>query len=733
MLRGEHVGDTEWSELRRGMALRSGLVLAALLLLALFAEIGRSETDLLLLSLTLCSSLAMAGVSLLSSASASTVVVAQVVLALAATWAGREALAIADLQFLVVLPVLLAAFLLPPGLGLAMSGAAGALALAVLIPSGVVSSSFLILLTFAGALGGIASALTRDALRRAWSQAEHTARLAREVRLRQEEVNRLNKALKVSNGLLKRSIGELALAQREADEARHLKEQFATTVSHELRTPLNIILGFVEVMQRYPEVYTGALWTPALRRDVAEIQRSARYLSELVDDILDLARLQALRMPIHRERSDLGQVIEDAVTLATRLLAGDRPITISGEVPADLPALYIDRTRIRQVLLNLLANACRFTEAGSVTVRAAIGDDAVTVSVTDTGPGIPPEMLETIFEEFRQAPAPGRESVVMAGKGLGLAIARRFVQMHGGHMWVESRLGEGSTFYFSLPIQDKQVVYLPGPGVSALPRSDDLPAVVLVDEPEGEAYLSRHLEGYTVLRAADMMQARELVLREHPCAVVVNDYRPPSGGLALPAQYSIGEGVPVPVISCALPGGHRLQAGELYDEWLVKPVDGDTLMASLRRFAGEHRVLIVDDDASFARLVRRILEAQPEGWSVEWVENGREALAVLAAGQFDVVLLDLALPGMSGRAVAQHIRDGLSDRVGSVIAVTAFQPGVEDGERQARGFVVTMSSGMTEDDILNLLRSCLTYLRPDYARWPIAAEPEAAEGGTRAS
>ncbi|MHB0874826.1 MAG: ATP-binding response regulator [Anaerolineae bacterium] len=732
MLRGRHVDDAEWDELRRGLAMRTGLLLSTLLLLCLFIEMARQEDNLLLLSLTLTLSVAIAIVSLIGHPSVSAAGVAQVAMTLAAAWMARSVIGAREAEYLSLASVILAVFLLPPRLGLAVGAGAGIAAVAFIAPPGPTSAAMPLLLLFAAPFGAISTWLTRDSLRRAWGQAEQTSKLAREVRLRQEEVNRLNKALKLSNGLLKRSLGELALAQREADEARHLKEQFATTVSHELRTPLNIILGFVEVMQRYPEVYAGAVWTPGLRRDVAEIQRSARYLSELVDDILDLARLQALRMPIHREQSSIGQVIEEAVGLANRLLAGDRPVTIGCEVPAGIPMLYIDRTRIRQVLLNLLANACRFTEAGSVIVRASRDDTVVTVSVTDTGPGVPPEQLESIFEEFRQAPAPGRETVAMAGKGLGLAIARRFVQMHGGHMWVESRIGEGSTFYFNLPIQNKQVIYLNTPSAGAPLRTGGQPLVVLVDEPEGEVYLNRHLEGYAVLRAIDMVEARELVLREHPCAVIVNDYQARSSSAAVPAQHAIAEGVPAPVIQCAFPGGHRFQAGDLYDDWLVKPVDSDRLLASLKRFPGKRRILIVDDDASFARLVRRMLEAQQDGWQAEWAENGREALAALAHGQVDILLLDIALPGMSGRAVAQQVRALYADQAPTIIAVTAFQPGVEDGERQARTFAVTLSSGLAEDDTLNLIRACLTCLRPDYARASLAAGPEATEAETPA-
>ncbi|MGQ9555417.1 MAG: sensor histidine kinase, partial [Anaerolineae bacterium] len=373
-----------------------------------------------------------------------------------------------------------------------------------------------------GALTVLLAGELRAALRHAWHYTAHTTALAREVRARQEEVNRLNKALKLSNGLLKRSFHELALAQKETAEARHLKEQFATTVSHELRTPLSIILGFVDVMQHYPDVYGEVNWTPVLRRDLSEIQRSAKYLSRLVDDILDLARVQALKMPIHREQTDLRSLMEEVIDLASRLLLEKSSVRLQLDVPEYLPSLYLDHTRIRQVLLNLLANACRFTMEGEIRVQASLEQDEVLVSVSDTGPGIPAEQLETIFEEFRQGAPPAIAEQRDAGKGLGLAIAKHFVHMHGGRIWAESKPGQGSTFYFSLPIAHKQIVALSAPSSRDVLHGSELPLVILVDEGEGQAFLARHLEQYQVVAVPDMAQARKLVREQHPHAVIVN-------------------------------------------------------------------------------------------------------------------------------------------------------------------------------------------------------------------
>ncbi|NPV08665.1 MAG: hybrid sensor histidine kinase/response regulator [Anaerolineae bacterium] len=586
----------------------------------------------------------------------------------------------------------------------------------------------------------------RGALADSWRHVGVTGDLVREVRARQEEINRLNKALKVSNGLLKRSLSELALATREAEEARHLKEQFATTVSHELRTPLNIILGFVDVMQQYPEVYGEVNWTPLLRRDLGEIQRGARYLSSLVDDILDLARIQALKMPIHREQTDLKALVEEVTALAGRLLLTKPEVRLTSDVPDGLPSLYVDQTRVRQVLLNLLANACRFTAQGEIAVRVELNAEEVVIGVADTGSGIAPEQLDAIFEEFRQearAMPQGDEGV---GKGLGLAIAKRFVQMHGGRIWAESTLGQGSTFYFTLPLMEKRVVSLPAPAGQAEPTIKAEPAVILVDEGEGQAFLARHLEGYQVLAAPDLVTARRLTRERHPRAIILNVPPPAEGATQGPLPPIVPE--PVPVLQCSLPTGSWSSERHLFDDWLVKPVTSEKLLGALARFPEARRVFVVDDDRGFVRLVRRILEALPQPYEVAWAHQGEEALALLqekgragsgqgegspgSDGGVDVVLLDIALPGLDGRAVARALRKDGGDRCPVLIAVTAVQPGLEGPATSPRAFAVTSSVGFREEDTLELIRACLGRLKPAFALESPGSEPEGEPAETRA-
>lgn len=558
------------------------------------------------------------------------------------------------------------------------------------------------------AIGVLVSWRLRDALEDSWRHVDITGDLVLEVRARQEEINQLNKALRVSNGLLKRSLAELALATREAEEARHLKEQFATTVSHELRTPLNIILGFVDVMQQYPEIYGDINWTPLLRRDLGEIQRGARYLSSLVDDILDLARIQALRMPIHREPTDMGVLVDEVVSLAGRLLLQKEEVRLWAEVPDGLPQMYVDQTRIRQVLLNLLANACRFTSAGEIKVGVRLEATNLLVTVSDTGLGIASEQLESIFEEFRQEDDRELAEQQAAGKGLGLAIARRFVQMHGGAIWADSVVGEGSAFHFTLPLQEKRVISLAAPSARGLPAGEYEPAVVLVGDGPGQVFLERHLEGFRVLAAPDLLSARGLAREENPRAIIINTPPPDEGATVAAMPPILAE--PVPVVQCSLPA--LTLERQLFDDWLVKPITSERLLASLSLFPDARRVFLVDDDRAFVRLVRRILEAQGDRYSTAWAHRGDEALEALKRDGADVVLLDIALPGLDGRGVARALREARPNRPPAIVAVTAVQPGLEGPSGSPHSFAVTSSAGFREEDTLALLRACLAQLRP---------------------
>ena len=700
-----------WLDLSYELAVKVGILFLLAAWIFGYTEITKKDADLWLLLPLLLGALASLLIAWRGKGRLLWTTAALVVMPLVSLGITCDVLGYVNAALLLAIPVALSGLLVEPASALPTA----AMAILILLRQPQFPQAAVLAQSLALALTGLVTWVVADGLRtnlwHAWREAEHVTTLMREVRLHQEEVNRLNKALQVSNGLLKRSVRELAQAQREAAEARHLKEQFATTVSHELRTPLGIILGFLEVMQRYPEVYGEMTWPPRLRHDIDEIQNSAQYLAELVDDILDLARIEALKMPIHREHVAIADVVREATSLASRILASKAGVSLRTVVPEDLPDLFIDRTRIRQVLLNLLANACRFTEQGSITVSAALQEDQVVLAVADTGPGIPPDQLGSIFDEFRQADQLTLSEQHRAGKGLGLAIAKRFVQLHGGRIWAESEVSRGSTFYFSLPLSPKQLSLLGVPVAESQLPGEERPMLVLVGEPEARALLERRLEGYVVAQVPDLAEARKFVRQNHPYAVIVG--APPESEGAQQGSPPPTLPEPVPVIQCTLPASSRVVDTDLFDAWLTKPIDSDRLRQALAQYPSARELLLVDDDRSFVRLLRRLLEAQGDRYRVSWAYDEQEALAKLRQQPVDVVLLDIALPGASGYSIAKHIREGSLHDL-PIIAVTAMRPGLDGLAHPPHTFAVTTSAGLSESDTLALLRSCLACVRPAY-------------------
>ena len=255
---------------------------------------------------------------------------------------------------------------------------------------------------------------------------------------------------------LKQALADLADANlqltrlnRLTEDLRRTAEQFVANVSHELRTPLNMVIGFSETILQAPESY-GSRIPPSLLADLRVILRNSQHLAALIDDVLDLSQIEAGQMALTKERTALAEIVE-AATVAVRPLFASKGLTLEAEVEDKLPSLFCDRTRIREVLLNLLSNAGRFTERGGVSLRAWQERGDIVVSVADTGPGIDARDKDRLFRPFEQLDGSLRRRY--GGTGLGLAISKSFVELHGGRMWLESSVGRGTTFYFRLPIE----------------------------------------------------------------------------------------------------------------------------------------------------------------------------------------------------------------------------------------------------------------------------------------
>jgi signal transduction histidine kinase/CheY-like chemotaxis protein len=399
-------------------------------------------------------------------------------------------------------------------------------------------------------------------------------------------------SIAIQNARAYRQLMETAEQLREVDR---LKTQFLANMSHELRTPLNSIIGFSRVMLKGID---GPL-TNLQEVDVTSIYNSGQHLLSLINSILDMSKIEAGKMELAFEQVRLPQIL-DTVASTTRALIKDRPIELHVQVPPDLPTVWADSQRVRQILINLLSNAAKFTEKGQITLSARLQDevgDTVLVSVADTGVGIDPQAQQHLFIPFQQVDASTTRRA--GGTGLGLAISRSFVQMHGGEIWVESQPGSGSTFHFTLPIHDPlldqqarvggipswQEQAQPAPGKQLVLAVDDDPGVITL--------LKRYLEGdgYRVVGLLDssaaLEVARTLVARpasHGPLVAITLDVLMTSmdGWRVLEALKADPETAGIPVILCSITEGLERGLSMGAAACVQKPVTRDELLDVLK-------------------------------------------------------------------------------------------------------------------------------------------------------
>ncbi|MHB0875327.1 MAG: ATP-binding response regulator [Anaerolineae bacterium] len=549
----------------------------------------------------------------------------------------------------------------------------------------------------------------RQLLLNTWQRGLDALRLADQLRAKQGELNRTIKALDLSYQLLEKTNRELAVAQREAEQLRDLRHRFATNLSHELRTPLNIVLGFANLIYRSPELYGIEEWNDALMRDVAQIQRNARYLSQLVDDVVDLARIDALAMPIRREMTSIRQAIDESVEAISSVASG-KGIELVVSTPPGLPDLPLDPVRIRQVLFNLLSNAVRFTDQGRVEVGVTLREAEVEIAVHDTGRGIPPADLSTIFNEFYQVGRP--KTAPDSGKGLGLAIAKRFIQLHGGRIWADSVVGEGSTFHFTVPTSDAEGARSRAARPVPLPKRRQPPQVLTVSRDDSAAlYLGRRMEGYTFTHCANLESVRQALVSQHPVAVLVDaslGWSP-----AVVRGELSGGGTCPPVIECPLPNTGWLSGGAEFTAVLTKPIMADRLLAAVAQAAGGNgdgrprHVLVVDDDRGFVQLVSRTLESGGGAYQTECAYSGEEALRKMRRSAPDCLLLDLMLPGMNGFDVLAEVRADAALHELPVVALTASTPGEDQLASEGVVFALSKAGHFRPGELSTLLTTAL--------------------------
>lgn len=529
-----------------------------------------------------------------------------------------------------------------------------------------------------------------------------------EARDHRAELQRALRTLDIAYTRLERANQALIFAQDAADRAYRFKSEFVANVSHELRTPLNLVIGFSEMMAMAPESYGGVPLPREYRGDMMAVYRSACHLLALINDVLDLSQIEAGKMAITRQYVSLNELVEEAAEMVYGL-ADAQGLALHLDLPSPPLRVMLDRTRIRQVLLNLLTNAMRYTNQGFVRVAAHQDDGVAHITVEDSGRGIDPESIKQAFQAFTRLD----EQTLREGSGLGLAVSKEFVELHGGRIWIESQLGQGTKVHFTLPLPNSDVPSLVPVRLSQkLNRDSSRPvALVLHDDERVVATLQRHVDACEFVQVPMLDMSSDLMSEELPSVLLLGEGRED--------QYAhFLEHIPItaqiPTIICPLPNMHYVGMMMGATDYLPKPVCRQDLANALARMPQRPtKALVVDDDPHIVRLIARMLRSIEPDLQVQEAFSGEDALAAIRADRPDVLFLDLVMPGVDGYHLLEVLRADatLADLAVIIVSVRSVEQEIQPVLGEIR---VRRTAGMTLTEVLHLLDAILSiFTQPD--------------------
>jgi signal transduction histidine kinase/CheY-like chemotaxis protein/HAMP domain-containing protein len=491
--------------------------------------------------------------------------------------------------------------------------------------------------------------------------------------------------LAIQNARLFREIEDKGRQLEVAD--RH-KSEFLANMSHELRTPLNAIIGYSEMLEEEAEDLKQETFIP----DLQKIHGAGKHLMSLINNILDLSKIEAGKMDLYLESFAIAPMIQEVVATVKPLIEKNAN-TLQVHHADDLGVMRADLTKVRQMLFNLLSNACKFTERGTITIhagRAGVdGKEWISFHVRDSGIGMSPKQTSKLFHAFTQADASTTRKY--GGTGLGLAISQKFCHMMGGDITVTSAPGQGSTFTIRLPVDVAEseappASHIEEPALTASQASDGAPTVLVIDDdPTVHDLMRRFLgkEGLQMIAARSGEEGIRLARELHPAVITLDVLMPGMDGwavlTALKADPALSD---IPVIMLSMVDEKQMGYALGAADYLTKPIEWERLAVLVKRYQCARPpcpVLIVEDDGGMRVMLRRRLEK--EGWTVIEAENGRAGLEQMEQNQPELILLDLMMPEMDGFQFLEEVRKHEAWRSIPVIVITAKTLTAEDRQR----------------------------------------------------
>jgi len=507
---------------------------------------------------------------------------------------------------------------------------------------------------------------------------------------------------------------QLVQSEQRARAGTQAKSQFLANMSHELRTPLNAIIGYSEMLQEEAQDSGQESFIPDLKR----INRAGRHLLELINDVLDLSKIEAGKMELYLETFDIPNLLEE-ISTTVKLLVQKNSNTIEVRCPANLGAMRADMTKVRQALFNLLSNASKFTNHGKITLEAAreassSNGDWIVFRVSDTGIGMTPEQQTRVFEAFAQAEASTMRD--FGGTGLGLAITKNFCRMMGGDVALTSEPGKGSIFTIRLPTEvraSEVELEAESKSIAAPPTVEGKAILVIDDDADTREVLERFLnrKGFHVECASSGQDGLRLAKELHPAAITLDVMMPGMDGWAvLSALKSEPELADIPVVMLTIVDDKNLGYSLGATDYMIKPVDRERLAEILMKFRDvppPRYALVIDDEEPARELLAQILEK--EGWHVIQAEDGLSAMERMEKHRPDLILLDLMMPKMNGFEFVAELHKHDEWQSIPIVVITARDVTIEDRVR-LDGYVekVLLKRALSEDALLAEIRDLIS-------------------------